>query len=536
MNYVNYRSQEIIDNKSNRLELEEIKLEIRDNLTYKVDKETQGELNDLWRKIDEYVLLSRQRSRLQYIAEQKKADAIKKAIPNPMFLISYIISNDPVKNIISIVSASTTSSLSYYSDKYQNELEILMQNWKLDDTEYKAISEQSLDLINYCQNIVRKYNYPNEKAIRQGDIERFLSYKNDTNLQRRLDNLLADNKFKDAFFTSYYILLGSTYYELAEQYETEEKHNNEYIEKLYTGCIDSFRKYQTISKNFKIYNKDIDLARFLPKVISAGKKILPKNEYIKLANECINIISNETMQDNWDLRYFAATVAIQLADLDSVNKKKYYNFAKELLLSNIRYLSDEQEKTLNKYVLPVNAEIPAALTDKHNDKKTYKQMIKIEENARKTKLIPDNNALILNTELLFFIRDYLPELRTKWNAETVKIIDKSILNMNLRYKYGLDIIEDFETGGFSYNKNDSKDITITIPYSDVFSGNNTSKIILPGILVSDTSSITIIAKQENSDTFMQEIKMSDITDYEVSRPKDLKKDFSFEEEKNIYRK
>lgn len=102
--------------------------------------------------------------------------------------------------------------------------------------------------------------------------------------------------------------------------------------------------------------------------------------------------------------------------------------------------------------------------------------------------------------------------------------------MNLRYKYGLDIIEDFETGGFSYNKNDSKDITITIPYSDVFSGNNTSKIVLPGILVSDTSSITIIAKQENSDTFMQEIKMSDITDYEVSRPKDLKKDFSFEEE------
>ena len=556
LNYVALKSQEIDSNRTNRIRLNDIQLEIVDNLTYQVDDITQQELNNLWDSIDKYKLNSKQRDRLLYIAEQEKAQALKDAIPDPMYILSIAASGNPKKAIMAIICAATDSFISYNTSKNKIELEILKQNWKLEDDEYKSFSEKTKNLLNYCQDIAKNYKIFDEIAIRPSDIEKFIEYQNDNNLIRRRDNLIYETKYKNAMFTPYYILLGNTYYELAELYEKEHPNNTDkkYLNNLYNECINCYNEYINIIKNNRIYIHDFELAGFLPKVIYAAEKVLPTNQYVIFASNCIESIERETIQSNWELRYYASVIAVQLAEKDPSRKKYYYDMAGRFLMSNIRYLSLEQEKVIEAYIKPIDTKMPDDVLTK-KDKNTFNDMIEQQEKSRKSELIPFNTALNLNTELLFWLTKYDSNLKEKWNKDISQIISDSINNEVLRSKYGLTQISDFSINNSSEadgeinlssedvlkeNKTVKKIVSDTvlsvmfpvyyITSKTIFVGDKTKTITLPAVFLSDSSVITINAiKEDSREEWTQEIKLAEIKNQiKVIRPE--KKSFSNDKE------
>ena len=516
LNYISTLSERIKTNKSNRLELNEIRDEIYNNIIpLSIDETTQKKItgdNGFLDTIQEFTLIGLQRDRIEYIAQKQKTQALQAAVPNPVYILSITQSGNPYQIAVSLVSTVASSFMNYESVKQSQELQIMQQSWELDDKEYDKFEDCRKETFDYMIEISRKYHLPQEYTLSEQNIKDFVLLMNDTNLSRRLSELIKnDNKrlYTSAHYGPYYIGLTETYYELQK----------------YAECIKTFQEYE--NKQSRIFRKDYDAARVIPKVIYSAEKIYNSNDYTIFANQYLEKLITETTDKNWDLRYFVALTYYKLAELNPQKKSAYLEKARRIILDTISYLAGVQKTELKEYLAPISTEVPKEVI-RPEDIKSYKKLISQKEKDRATATIPLNDSFFLCCKLFYFVNNEYPLSKKEYKEKFLDVINDALLNQQLRHlmsfdKNGYNIIylnDKFTSDGFRISTDKTKEMGIWRSFANLLmKATNDISVFIPANYIDPSSRITLKFQSSNSEPIV--LKNIDFTIKKIIRNKDF---------------
>ena len=384
LNYITTLTQEINASKNSRLYLEEVYSSLISNTNPNaVDYRTQGQLESLLDTLEDYRMLSVKRDRLQYIYEQNKAQAIREAVPNPVGLLSAASSGNWVKFALSVGYMAVDSYASYESASSEAELKYLQDGWALDDEESSVLHNSRKSAFIYMLEMVRENNLPGNLALSEENVSEFVAWKNKTNVTQKI-RFFESNESTYAMFGYYWLTLAENYFNNGD----------------YQKCMDAVEKYLEIQP--AIVRKDYDLAKVIPMAISSAKETLKGRSYNTYVEEKLDLLTKNTKNSDWSLRYFAA---LTYMDLYRVTKNEaHLDKAYNLTVDNVNSLVEEQRKKNSEYLGAIKEqEIPKDSTKEQ--KKEIKNYNKLLKEERKTALPPTYEPLVLNCDLLFALAE-----------------------------------------------------------------------------------------------------------------------------------
>ena len=409
LNYIAVLTQEINDSKESRLFLESAYSSLINN-TYPnaVDSRTQSKLVNILDTLENYRMLTVKRERLDYIYEQNRADALRKAIPNPIGLLSAVQSGNALKAAISVIYMAVDAKMSYDSAIAQADLQYLKDGWELDDEEAAGVHNSRKDTFTYMLDMVRDNSLPGECTLNEEAVQSFVEWKNNTNDVRKIAWFETNqNTYKD--FGPYWLELAKSYFNTDE----------------YSKCLEAVKQYESVST--RIFRKDYNYAKVLPMAIYSAKVVLNESNYISVAEEYLKKILDNTDEDDTTLRYYVALAYIELSTI--ANDEDYLNKAYKIAFENVNVLIDAQKSLNKEYVEDIKTiDVGSIKVDKNaneekkkknkREKKEAKEYNKQLKEERKKALPPVNESLYLNCDLLFAL------------AEKINISDKERERIN----------------------------------------------------------------------------------------------------------
>lgn len=424
LNYLTVLSQEVTSSKNSRLKLEEISDEIFDNLLPGViDDDTQDRIRNIQTTIESYRMVDVQRERVQYLYEQEQAASM----PSPVGLLSVVQSENLVDLALSTAYMAMDTYTNYKNAQNEAEINLLKQNWELDDSQMKALAADRQDTFDYMVTIAKKYGgLKNVPTLNQPLVEEFVEIKNDTNNKSRIKSLESSTSKKN------YRLFGSYWLLLAESYYTDHQ---------YQKCLDAFDEYENLG--IHIFRDDKELANDIPVALAAcqelySSKDMNKAEYRERLTHYAELLDENTQDSDWQLRYVEAQTYITLYQL--MKNQSHIDKAYELLSTNVNELAKEQKNENKSYLsdldlmtVPKKAGITASETVKEKNKKerseaeAYNEAL---ETTRKTELTPVNEALKLNVDLMFEVADKASNVSDYEKSSMDEILHKTTLFMN----------------------------------------------------------------------------------------------------------
>ena len=401
MYYLAITAENIRTSKNNRLILDEIYTSLLNDINPgSIDEITQEHLQNLRDIIKSYLNISVKRERLQYIYNQKKAAAMRSAVPNPIAILSMTNSLDWKKLALATVYAVVDSYTSYKNASESADQEFIMSGWELDDEEIATVQKNRDRAFDYMVDMVQEYGLDGMMTLNEKSIEKFSKICAIESIPEKKSRLESEEET--------YRLLGNYWLELADCY---------FQQNQYEKCLECVDKYNEVSTG--IYRKDFNYVQILPKAIVAAQNVYSGEEYVtNISNFAAAIIRNTSTED-WSTRYFVAQVYLDL--YSKTNNEEYLNSAYKIARSNVTVLLGGQRTLNNTYlnkVEEVTVEEPdyryMTDTEKKEAKKEYKEEQKRAKKynaslkeARKTELPTLYEPLVLNCELLFALADKL---------------------------------------------------------------------------------------------------------------------------------
>ena len=486
LNYMTVLTEEINasredSDKGSRLLLDSLYFGLYDNMNPDaVDSKTQRKIVNMMDTIHQYQMLDEKRKQVKFIYEQNQAQAMRKAIPNPIGLLSAVQSGNALKLAASVIYMAVDSAESYKSASNEAELKYIKDGWDLDAKESDAIHSSRTDAIEYLLEMVRDYNLPGDYALSEKTIKEFVDHKNEENLVSKISWLESDiHKKTYEEFPPYWLVLGESYYDLGE----------------YQLSLNAFAQYEKISS--RIFRQDKDYASALPKAIISAKETLPASEYVKYAEKYCPVILNNSDDDNWTLRYF---VALIYTDLYSITKNNsYLKSAYTIAFDNVNELVKDQQELNNNYMVQNIEKVIAPDNATKKQKEEVKQTNKLLKENRKTALPPVNEELYLNCDLLFELADTL----------NISSTEKNKIDAILHYNGANTFLTDALDERFRFNSDGKAFDADTLDIS--FDGKN---LVIPASCVTERSTIAVSISNSLGETEINDWKVK-----KVERPK-----------------
>ena len=389
LNYLTVLSQEINASSNSRLYLDNAYSEIENNLNLNaIDSDSMYEIRTLMDTIHNYQSIDTKREHLKYIYEQNQANAIQKALPNPMSVLSVVQSGNWIKALISVTYMAVDAKSSY--DSYASEIETryMQDGWALDQEEKDNLNESSKETLTYMRDMCNKNNIDSNLVLRKDSIESFVKWENNPNITRKVD-FFEKNKSTYQGYGKYWLVLAECYYEKGD----------------YKKCLDAVKTYEKM--NVDTFEKDKGLAKVAGIAISASREIDSDSDYIKQANHYVDVIKDNIVDDradDWALRYLAAQTCADL--YAKTNDKKYLQKAYEFTELNVNLLLDEQSSKNKAYLADIVEEKAKSNASKEQ-KKEIKNHNKWLKEEREVELPPVYQPLVVNCELLRGLADKL---------------------------------------------------------------------------------------------------------------------------------
>ncbi len=476
MYYLAIVAEKIRISKDNRLVLEEIYTSLLNDINPSaIDEITQGHHQNLRNIIHSFLNISTKRERLQFIYNQRKAAAVRSAIPNPLAVLSFTQSFDWKKLAVNVVYSAVDAFNNYKNASESADLEFIMSGWDLDDEEVATIQKNRDRAFDYMVDMVQKYNLDGLKTLNEKAIERFAEICSIESVYERTRRLESEE--------STYSLLGDYWIELANCYFETDK---------YPECLKCVDRYNELS--IDIYRQDYKYVGILPKAIVAAQNTYQGDQYISTIEKYADDIKDNTEKDkdNWAIRYFAAEVYIDL--YAKTNNPDYLKAAYEIAYDNVVNLLDNQRK-INKTFLGDVEEVVVEepdykyLTEKEKkekqaaykeDQKRVKKFNKALKEARKTELPSLYEPLIINCNLLFALADKL--------------------NISDQEKADIEAVLATKSNGIFISKPINDYYSFSTSISKYSIDMNKSEIIIPAYLLTSDSKITIKITDETVTT------------------------------------
>ncbi len=455
LNYLTVVNQQINASNNSKLYLEEVYSSLINNTSPNaVDDRTQIQLGDMLETIDQFRMIDVKRDRLLYVYEQNKAQALRDAVPNPLGLLAGVRSFNLAQLLASVAYMAIDAKASYDTSIAEAEMEYLQDGWALDDEATNALNISRENLFDYMIDMVQDKKIPDEYALTENAVDKFVNCKNNTNVSRRIQ-FLESNESTYERFGEYWLVLAESYHANGE----------------YQKCLDAIKKYESVQA--KIFRKDFDLAKAMPLAIVAAEECIDdSNKCNEEINHYVELLTKNLDTDDWDLRYFAAQTYVDL--YSRTNDIGYLNKAYKLVLDNVNYLIDEQKKQNSTYIAEIKKkEEPKGATKQ--EKKEIKEYNKMIAEERKTKLPSIYEPLYLNCDLLFALADEL-QISESEQQRIEKILhgssrkDSLFLVKALNDKYYFEVPVSNENDEITYEK---------------------GKLIVPVSMISDKGNILV---------------------------------------------
>lgn len=455
LNYLTVVNQQINASNNSKLYLEEVYSSLINNTSPNaVDDRTQIQLGDMLETIDQFRMIDVKRDRLLYVYEQNKAQALRDAVPNPLGLLAGVRSFNLAQLLASVAYMAIDAKASYDTSIAEAEMEYLQDGWALDDEATNALNISRENLFDYMIDMVQDKKIPDEYALTENAVDKFVNCKNNTNVSRRIQ-FLESNESTYERFGEYWLVLAESYHANGE----------------YQKCLDAIKKYESVQA--KIFRKDFDLAKAMPLAIVAAEECIDdSNKCNAEINHYVELLTKNLDTDDWDLRYFAAQTYVDL--YSRTNDISYLNKAYKLVLDNVNYLIDEQKKQNSTYIAEIKKkEEPKGATKQ--EKKEIKEYNKMIAEERKTKLPSIYEPLYLNCDLLFALADEL-QISESEQQRIEKILhgssrkDSLFLVKALNDKYYFEVPVSNENDEITYEK---------------------GKLIVPVSMISDKGNIRV---------------------------------------------
>lgn len=492
LNYLATIAERINVSKGNRLMLETVYTVLLNNVNPgKIDEETQAHMEDLRYIISNFIQISNERERLQYLHNQDKGAAIRSAVPDPLSILSVSNSLDWKRLATAVVFTVVDSYNNYAAATDTLERELLIGTWELDDKETATIRRNREHYFDYMVDIVQKYQFDGNLTLNENAVKKFAEICESDDITGKVQ-FFESEKSTYEHFGSYWLELTDCYYELGN----------------YEKCLSCIETYNDLSVG--IFRKDYDYAQILPKVIVAAQETGKSSAVI--AGYADDIIAN-TEKSDWSLRYFAAQVYVDLYSDD--HQKAYLEKAYQIALDNVNELKGEQQRLNEVYLAEVQlATLEEPDYDRMNDqqKKEAKAEYKAEKkrvdaynealkDTRKTELPPLYDPLIVSCDLLFTVADKLniSNERQVWIEDLLKTNTNGVFlsdAINNRYSFG--------THG--------KDYSITL---------NAKTIEIPANLLTQGATIEVVVNAQG-----KTVKISDWKITKVNRDGDTVASFT----------
>lgn len=380
LNYLAFLAQEVNSSKNSRMFLEEAYASLINNTNpEKVNELTESHLSSLLDIIEKYRMVNVKRERLQHLYDQNKAQAIRKAMPNPIALLSATSSINLKQLAASAIYMAVDSVNSYKSYNDELDLQFLQDGWALDDEEDANLHDNRKRAFTYMLEIVREEGLPKELTLNEKAVEDFVKCKNNNNNMQRIQFLESEENTYSAF-GNYWLLLSECYYQNGD----------------YAKCLESLTEYEKLEA--EIFRKDYYLAQSLPNAIVAASEVYSFEEYVPVAEKYLDLLMKNTENTEWSLRTFAAQIYMDL--YAQTDNKAHLEKAYDITLNNINYLAAEQIKLNQQYMAEVK-EVKISDNATKDEKKQIKEYNKELEETRKTELPPVYEPLKINCEMLF---------------------------------------------------------------------------------------------------------------------------------------
>ena len=386
LNYLAFLAQEVNSSKNSRMFLEEAYASLINNTNpEKVNELTESHLSSLLDIIEKYRMVNVKRERLQYLYDQNKAQAIRKAMPNPIALLSATSSRNLKQLAASAIYMAVDSVNSYKSYNDELDLQFLQDGWALDDEEDANLHDSRKRAFTYMLEIVREEGLPKELTLNEKSVEDFVKCKNNSNNMQRIQFLESEEKTYSAF-GNYWLLLSECYYQNGD----------------YAKCLEAIAEYEKLEA--EIFRKDYYLAQSLPNAIVAASEVYSFEKYVPVAEKYLDLLMKNTENTEWSLRTFAAQIYMDL--YAQTDNKAYLEKAYDITLNNINYLTAEQVK-LNQQYMADGKEVKISDNATKDEKKQIKEYNKELKETRKTELPPVYEPLKINCEMLFAVVEKL---------------------------------------------------------------------------------------------------------------------------------
>lgn len=479
LNYLTVLSQEINFSNNSRIFLESVYSSLINN-TYPnaVDVRTEAHMEDLLDTLERFRMLSVKRERLEYIYEQNRAQTLKAAIPNPMGLLSTVQSGQPLKSAISVIYMAVDSYSSYTAFTAETDLQYLQDGWELDDAAATEVHNTRTMTFSYMLDMVRSNNLPGDYALNEDAVAEFVSWKNNSNVSRRIRFFESSQETYKAF-GEYWLALAESYYENSD----------------YEQCLEAVHKYEEI--NARIFRKDYGYAKVLPLAIVSAREIYGDKEYIAVAAEYLPVITKNSDISDWAICYFVAQTYVDL--YAKTTDVAYLENAYNLMIDVVNELIDEQRQLNDTYLADIKKEkiLDDAEKEEKNEIKQYNKML---EETRETELPPISEPLRICSEMIFALADELA-VSNDAKREIEKMLHENGQDLFLNQLVDANI-------RFYSDSTDTDVADMTVDFDG-------KQIKLPAILVSSCSKIVITISDGNAET-----SIDDWTIKEVDRKDD----------------
>lgn len=431
LNYLATISARINVCKGNRLMLEEVYTILLNNTNPgKIDEDTQSHMEDLRYIINNFIDTSVKRERLQYLYNQDKASAIRSAVPDPLSVLSVANSLDWKRLAATVVFTVVDSYNNYATQVDSLDREYLISTWELDDEETATIRRNREHYFDYMVDIVQKYQFDGNITLNENAVTRFAEICENGDLTSKVQFLESEQKTYE-HFANYWLELADCYYELGK----------------YEDCLTCIDTYQSLSVG--IFRKDYDYAQILPKAIVAAQET---GREASVLEGFANDIMDNTDNDDWALRYFAAQVYVDL--YSRTHQKAYLEKAYQIALDNVNELKAEQQELNRIYLADVelmtlekpdysrmsDEEEKEAKAEYNAEKKRVDAYNKALKETRKTELPPLYEPLVVNCDLLFALAEKLniSNDREVWIEDLLKTKENGVFlsdAINDRYSF-----------------------------------------------------------------------------------------------------
>ena len=474
LNYMTALTQKVTVERKNQLFLETAYNSFDNLYPNSVDAKTQAQITSLMDTINEYRMISVKRRRLEFIFEQDRAQALRKAIPDPIGLLSVVQSGSLIKAAASVLYMVVDSADRYKTATTQADLQFIKDGWDLEDTESKALHISTKNALAYMYEMVRAYDIPGDYALSRESIEDFITWSSKPDSQ-----LVSKIAWFEAHL-SQYAKFGPYWLELVRDY---------YNDGDYEKCLQAINEYESITT--RIFRQNLDFAEVLPMVIISAKETMETTDYIRTAEKYCSLILSNAKDSNWSIRYFTAQIYLDLYAL--TDNAEYLDEAYEIVFNNVNELKDAQREANIAYLAPVKEEKADkdATKREKNEINQYNKFIKEE---RKTALPPVNEALYLNCDLLFA----LAEKCNVSDAQKSRI--EAILHENGDNIFLTDALD--QRCWFT-SKHEIDEDTINIEYDG-------KRLVIPATCVTERSVVTVTISDENGETVLDDWKVTGV--------------------------